>query len=158
MDDSDCNLDDSICSEYSDSDDVPPVDRYGRRVWDYFYIIKADLIKGLDEISCIYKKKSKMYGDLYQLFDRVPSSRLIKCCETRCYVSFKQFSASKIQALAEICQIQQRIFFDEEELVRVQCKYIGRKKWFVVELMNVDITEADPANLLLQQHLSQLKL
>lgn len=42
--------------EYSDDDDVPPADRLGQKVWDYFFIPKADLIRGMHKIDTIFRR------------------------------------------------------------------------------------------------------
>lgn len=69
---------DSIDSVYSDEEDVPPLVPLKvppflstHKIWDYFYILKEELVRGLGEVKAVYKKKSISNGDLFQIFYRV---------------------------------------------------------------------------------------
>lgn len=45
---------------YGDDFDVPPREKYGLKIWDYFYILKGDFIKGLNLVPAIYKKERNL--------------------------------------------------------------------------------------------------
>jgi hypothetical protein len=44
-------------SEYSDSEDVPAVTQRGWKIWDYFYVTKQNLAKGIDCVQVVYRKE-----------------------------------------------------------------------------------------------------
>ena len=56
-DDDDCNSD---YSEYSDSEDVPSENKLGLNNWDYFYILKSDVVKGLEKCEAIFRKEHNL--------------------------------------------------------------------------------------------------
>lgn len=67
------NLEDRCGGDYSDDDDVPP-SRNGLEVWNYFYISKDDLAKGLDKVKEIYKLIETPNNFILQKFRRVSTS------------------------------------------------------------------------------------
>lgn len=82
----------SAYSEYSDSDDVPATDKKGTKAWDYFYILEENFTEDLTEVRMIYKKETKLWGELYQSFYQDSNSRRIRFFETN-YVSFENIAS-----------------------------------------------------------------
>lgn len=84
-------------SEYSDSEDVPSENKYGYNIWDYFYILKSDVVKGLDKCGMIFRKENKMlrrferHGN--EQFTFLPTNKVIErliniACTRNFHVSF----------------------------------------------------------------------
>lgn len=123
-----------ISSEYSDDEDVPPF-RNGIKVWDYFYITKEDLIKGLSEVRTIYARRCNNSGDLFQLFVRGYGQQELTFRSTN-YVRLLGFVATSIinKFLSQYGLPDKTIFYH-----KVKGRFVHNKgKPPKVELMYVD--------------------
>ena len=69
-------------SEYSDSEDVPSETKEGYKLWDYFYMLKSDCVKGLEKCEIIFRKQHSMFRTYErignELFTFSPTNKVIE--------------------------------------------------------------------------------